>query len=243
MQAGLFECDHVNAEYRTQFGDYRTMFANLLPELEWRTYDVCKGVFPQHLDECEVYFATGSRHSVYENIGWINQMKTTIRQLADLDKYFVGCCFGHQLLGAALGGRVAKSPTGWCVGVHEFAVTTPTDWMQPMQSPIHLLMMCQDQVLELPPAAQVLAAHEKCPVGIMQVGEKMLGIQAHPEFSKAYDQLLMESRVERMGEDTVNAGVASLAKDVHRAQIRAWILNFLNNSPTERNKNKFGWDG
>jgi len=227
MKAGLFECDHVNAEYQNQFGDYSDMFVRLFPELEWTFYDVCNGEFPSDLNECEVYFATGSRRSVYEREDWIDQVKATIRAIAAMDKYFVGFCFGHQLLGEAMGGKVGKPPNGWCVGVHEFEVLRQVDWMQPFQSNINLLMMCQDQVLELPKEAKIWAGNEKCPVGIFQVGEKMLGIQAHPEFSKTYDQLLMEMRLDRMGDALVREGINSLEKAVHQEVIRNWVLNFV----------------
>ena len=87
--------------------------------------------------------------------------------------------------------------------------------------------MCRDQVLELPKGAKVLAGNEKCPVGMMQIGERLLGIQGHPEFSKAYDQFLMKLRIDRMGKMIVNQGLRSLEKEVHRESIRSWILNFI----------------
>ncbi|MEM9930614.1 MAG: amidotransferase, partial [Bacteroidota bacterium] len=112
MKAGLFECDHTNEAIREQFGDYADMFVRLFPELEWTFYDVVNGEFPSDLNACDVYFATGSRRSVYDAEDWINRVKQTIRQLATMDKYFVGFCFGHQLLGEAMGGNVQKSPNG-----------------------------------------------------------------------------------------------------------------------------------
>ena len=54
MRAGLFECDHVKAEYRQLHGDYSDMFIQLFPELEWHFYDVCNGQVPAKLDECDV---------------------------------------------------------------------------------------------------------------------------------------------------------------------------------------------
>ena len=227
MKAGLFECDHIDVEYQDKFGDYSAMFAQLFPELEWTFYDVCNGEFPKDLNECEVYFTTGSRKSVYDKEDWIDQLKATIRKISESDKYFVGCCFGHQLLGEAMGGKVSKSPNGWCVGVHEFEIKKAAKWMQPFQNNINLLMMCQDQVLELPEGAKVLAGNQTCPAGVFQVGGKMLGIQAHPEYSKAYNQLLMEMRIDRMGKTVVNDGIARLEKEVHQNIIRSWILNFI----------------
>ena len=231
MKAGLFECDHVDRQYKDQFGDYSDMFAQLFPELEWTFYDVCNGQFPEDLNECDVYFATGSHRSVYEQEDWITRTKAMIRDAAALGKYFIGFCFGHQLLGEAMGGQVKKSGNGWCIGIHEFEVTNKADWMQPFQKNINLLMMCQDQVVQLPEGGKVLSGNKKCPVGIFQVGEKLLGIQAHPEFSKTYDQLLMEKRKHLIGEATIDEGLRSLEKDVHRDVIRSWVLNFIGFNP------------
>lgn len=227
MKAGLLICDHVMEKYQDSYGDYPDMFARLFPELEWVYYDVVNGQFPEGLAACEVYFATGSRYSVYDDKHWIKRLLETIRLIEEEQKYFVGFCFGHQLLGEALGGKVQKAPTGWCVGVHEFEVYHSVSWMAPQQSQINLLMMCQDQMLTLPENAIVLAGNEKCPNGIIQIGERMLGIQAHPEFSKAYDQFLIRWRAEVMGEEVVKEALDSLEKDVHREVVREWVLRFL----------------
>ena len=125
MKAGLFVCDHVQLKYQNLFGDYPDMFAQLLPEFEFQFYDVYNGQFPESLDECDLYMATGSSHSVYENLDWIIKLKKVIRDIYDQNKIFIGFCFGHQLIGEALGGKVAKSPNGWCVGVHEFETRHP----------------------------------------------------------------------------------------------------------------------
>lgn len=227
MTVGLFICDHVNSEYQKEFGDYPDMFAALFPEFNWKLYDVINNHFPENINECEVYMATGSRHSVYENIDWINRTKELIREINSQNKYFIGYCFGHQLMGEALGGKVGKSNNGWCVGVHEFNVKIKQDWMTPYQEKINLLMMCQDQILELPKNGVRLAGNEMCPNAIVQVGENILGIQAHPEFTRAYDQILMELRKEKIGAAVVEHGIDSLQKNIDRELIRKWVFNFL----------------
>ena len=229
MKTGLFLCDHVNESLRAEYGDYNNMFALLFPELDFVCYDVCNGEFPEDLGECDVYMATGSRHSVYENLDWIERLKKVVRDIFRKDKYFVGFCFGHQLLAEALGGQVRKSEKGWCIGIHEFKIKSKENWMRPAQDPINLLMMCQDQVVDLPKGGKTVAGNEMCQNGIIQVGQKFLGIQAHPEFTKAYDQLLMENRIDRMGEELVQEGLKSLEKPVHRKVIHDWVINFLRN--------------
>lgn len=227
MKVGLFICDHVNPEYQHEFGDYSDMFVQLFTHFEFRFYDIINGQYPLQLDECELYMATGSRHSVYEDLPWIHRLKDIIRSLYNQQRYFVGCCFGHQLMAAALGGTVAKSPNGWCVGVHSFSIARQKEWMKPPATSIQLLMMCQDQVLELPPDAERLAGNTQCPNAIIQVGSTMLGIQAHPEFPVAYDALLMNLRVKRMGEAVVQNGIASLTLAVHTDLIKSWIYEFV----------------
>lgn len=227
MKAALFLCDHVKPQYQAEFGDYPDMFANLFPEFEWTVFDVCNGHFPENLDEHEVYFASGSMRSVYEKEDWIIRLLGVVREIYQQKKYFVGFCFGHQLIGESLGGKVMKSPNGWCVGVHEFEIQQQEKWMQPFQNSVRLLMMCQDQVVQLSENSTVLAGNEQCPVGIFQVGETMLGIQAHPEFSKEYDQLLMENRVDRMGESVVKNGVESLEKEIDAELMREWVKRFI----------------
>jgi len=227
MKTGLLICDHINPQYKDEFGDYSDMFKALFPEFEWRLYDACKGELPANVDECAVYFTTGSRHSVYQEIDWILQLKAFVKKLHEREKYYVGMCFGHQMLGEALGGKVTKSERGWCVGVHSLEVKEKATWMKPFQENINLLMMCQDQVEIFPEGAIVLASNAMCPAGMIQVGEKMLGIQAHLEFPKAYDEALMKARIDRMGTEVVAKGIESLNLPVSVETVRSWIFEFL----------------
>ena len=229
MKVGLFICDHIDGQYRNEFGDYNGMFSALFPEFTFQIYDVINNEFPKDLDACKVYMISGSRHSVYDDLPWINKLKTITQKLNAQQKCLIGICFGHQLIGEALGGEVKKSENGWCVGVHEFDIKEEQAWMKPGRSTLNLLMMCQDQVLSLPPETKVLAGNDICPNAIIQVGDNILGIQAHPEFSKNYDKLLMENRVGRMGADTVDKGIESLHKAVHTTIIHDWIINFIEN--------------
>jgi len=228
MKIGLLECDHVIEKFQHIGGDYRDMFTKLLPELEFRFYNVCNGQFPESLDDCEAYICTGSRHSVYENIDWIKQLKDFVFQLYENEKKFVGVCFGHQMLAEALGGKVLKSEGGWNVGVHQFEMNSKESWMTPFQQKFNLLMMCQDQVVKMPKNSELLARSDDCSVGMFKVGDNMLGIQAHPEFSINYEKALMLDRIDLIGEEKVKKSLNSLDKSLDNSLIRDWITGFLN---------------
>ena len=214
MKIGLLQCDHVAERFQHIAGDYPEMFSalfgahfNLIP------YDVCNGEWPASLAECEAYVCTGSRWSVYDDVPWIHDLKTFVRRSYETSKPFIGICFGHQMMAEALGGKVEKSEYGWGVGIRDLEITQAEAWMQPPQTTLKLHYMHQDQVTRLPDNSVVLGRSEHCPVAAFRVGNTMLGIQAHPEFTHEYSAALLADRIERIGAAHVEQARASL---VHR---------------------------
>lgn len=224
MKIGLLACDHI----QKGFADYPELFKNLLPEFSFEIYNVCEGIFPKSASDCDAWIITGSKYSVYDQIDWIIKLKDFVKEMFYADKYCIGVCFGHQMLGEAMGGVVKKSENGWCVGVHEFEILEREDWMKPFHPKVNLLMSCQDQIQVLPKNSKVLAQSPMCPVGIIKIGEKMLGIQGHPEFSSNYVKFLMEDRTNRIGEQKVKEGIDSLKITTDNKVVAEWINNFLN---------------
>lgn len=227
MKVGLLQCDHVLDKFQHIAGDYQQMFAALFPDVDMVPFDVCQGHFPASVEECDAYLCTGSKYSVYDDVEWIKELQRFVRELYAREKIYVGVCFGHQLLGEALGGKVEKSPDGWCVGAHNFVVTQREKWMIPFPSTYRLLMMCQDQIVALPPDSIVLATTPACPVGMLRVGPRMLGVQAHPEFPVAYERALLEDRVGRIGAERVGAGLTSLTLPLDTGILGEWMGNFM----------------
>jgi len=238
LTLGLLECDHARPEFLSIAGDYRDMFPALFhqidPSIRFRFYDVVNGEFPRDPRECDAYLSTGSSFSVYDDEPWIHQLISFVQTLDQQEIPYIGVCFGHQMIGQALGGKVGKAPVGWCVGVHTFRVQEQREWMNPAREQFSLLMMCQDQVLELPPDTQVLASSDNCPNAMIQKGRHILGIQAHPEFPAAYDRALMELRIERIGAEKVRKGIESLNTPTDHLAFARWIVNFLSNLQESR---------
>lgn len=228
MKLGLLQCDHVLDQFRHIDGDYDAMFARWLPG-EWRVYDVARQHLPGNLDECDLWVGTGSKASVYDDEPWIHLYAALVRRLHDSRKPFLGVCFGHQMMGHALGGRVAKSSRGWGVGMHQFVVHQTEPWMMPPLQSVSVLMSCQDQVEDLPPGAVALAGDDHCPAGIFRVG-RMLGIQGHPEWTPAYAAALLAHRAQRIGEERAAAARATLDQPAHCAEFANWVRRFVSNS-------------
>ncbi len=227
MQVGLLQCDHVADHLKAIGGDYPEMFRSLLPEIDLQVYDVTQNRFPATVNECEAYLTTGSKYSVYDDLPWIHRLKALVQEIHVQNKYYIGVCFGHQLLAEALGGQVLKGDKGWCVGIHPFTVVEREPWMVPFQNPVHLIMSCQDQVQVMPENARLLAKSPACPVGMFCVGDHMLGIQGHPEFPREYARALMIERVAKIGQEKTEKGLASLEKMPDAMVVAQWMMHFL----------------
>lgn len=227
MRIGILLCDHVDKDRETKYGTYLEMFERLLPDIDFRPYYVCDNDFPDNVFDCDGYLVNGSRYSVYDDIPWINILKEFTVDIHQAQLGYVGVCFGHQVLAEALGGKVDKSTVGWCVGVHAFELIQPRPWMDPGSSHYKLLMMCQDQVVKLPPDSQILASSTECKVGMFTVGKNMLGIQAHPEFSTDYVSHLLGERVKKIGATKVAEAMDTLHQQLDAVIISTWIRKFF----------------
>ncbi len=231
MKIGLLLCDHVAERFERIEGDYPAMFDRLFARqaagFELIAYDACRDIWPASIDECDAYLTTGSRISVYDDIPWLRNFTELIREARRIEKPFVGICFGHQMMAEALGGRVLKSDYGWGAGVHPIRILQREPWMEPFQPVISLQYMHQDQVVELPDEAVLLASSDHCPVAIFRLGRSMLGIQAHPEFGKEYAGALIEDRIERIGRERATAALESLEQATDSELMAKWISVFL----------------
>ena len=231
MKLGILKADTVRPELAVNFGEYPDMFMALLtaqaPDLQCRVYDVERGEYPDALDEVDAYLITGSKASVYDKTPWILSLTGFVQELHSRRKKLVGICFGHQLIAQALGGTVEKSPKGWGVGLHTHRFSSLPSWHDQGDRNLDILVSHQDQVVRAAAGAQVLASSEFCDNAVSQVGEHILTLQGHPEFTKDYARALMTARRNLLGEDLLQAGVASLDKKPQGSRVAAWIINFI----------------
>ena len=234
MKVGLLECDDVVGRFPGIDGGYREMFAALLPEFEFSFFPIHRNAFPENTAECDAWIGTGSKHAVYEGLAWVARASEFLRALHRENRPFVGICFGHQLLAHALGGEVAKARQGWGVGVLPVEMLNQEPWMQPPQAEIRIQHMHQDQVQRLPEGSVLLGRSPHCDVGMFRVGESMLGIEGHPEFTKTFGSALIKSRRERIGNAPADEALKSLEKPNDGPLVGRWIGEFLTRAASGR---------
>ncbi len=231
LRIGLIQCGHVHPDLVPTLGDYPELFADLLGPhgIELTTFDVDHGHFPDDLSGFDGWVISGSANSAYEDLPWIHQTEDLLRKLVADEAPVVAVCFGHQLLAQALGGRVAKSDDGWGAGMHRyhFSGDVPA-WMSPApDGGVRIIASHQDQVVELPEGAVVLARTDHCPIAAYTLGRSVFAIQPHPEFTAAVSRGLVERRRDRIGEATSDAALASLDEPLDQDLVAGWMAGFL----------------
>jgi GMP synthase-like glutamine amidotransferase len=92
---------------------------------------------------------------------------------------------------------------------------------------VSLLASHQDQVLELPAGARLLASSDFCPVAAFAVDDHVFCVQAHPEFVEAYSGYILNNRRESLGETVYRNGMASLSDGHDGADVARMMVAFV----------------
>ncbi|MEH6824629.1 MAG: glutamine amidotransferase [Motiliproteus sp.] len=169
-------------------GDFEQLFAQGLgldTESLWihEAYGPTPLPDPQHF--CGVAI-TGAHSMVTDGDSWIEQLQSWLCQAAALDKPILGVCYGHQLMGQAFGGLAGHHLGGPEVGTVEITCTTAADndllfTHLPKSFAVHVTH--HQTILKLPDNAVILAANQHDPHQAVRFGDRIWGVQFHPEFT------------------------------------------------------------
>jgi GMP synthase-like glutamine amidotransferase len=229
MKIGILAAGHPPRSLIPTFGDYAAMFQTLLAGrgYDWRVFDTPAGDYPDQPEACDAYIVTGAAAGVYDRDPWIDALLDFLRAAKGRAK-LVGVCFGHQAMAQAFGGRVIKSPKGRGVGLHTYDVIARRPWMDDARR-ISLSASHQDQVVDLPPSATVLAGSDFCPYALLAYDDApAISIQPHPEFTPASSVALIEKQRGRsLSSEQADAALKSLEPPDDHARVGAWIARFL----------------
>ncbi|KAL1336173.1 hypothetical protein HN51_030587 [Arachis hypogaea] len=183
---GVLLCAEDSELVRKKYGGYFGVFVRMLAEEgeRWDVYRVARGEFPDD-DELALYngfVITGSCNDAHGNDPWIHQLLNLLQKLNSINKKVLGICFGHQILGRALGGKVCRSPSGWDIGIRTVNLSSSSSLKLP--SKLSIIECHRDEIWELPPKAEVIAWSEKTGIEMFRYGDHIMGIQGHPEYTK-----------------------------------------------------------
>jgi GMP synthase (glutamine-hydrolysing) len=194
----VLKCGDVVAPVRIVHGDYDRWFAGALgarARLE---------VVPAHLGArlpdargFDAVIATGSPRSVLERAPWMARTGEALLDAAARGVPVLAVCFGHQLVAAALGAEVRRSPRGREMGTVACALTdagAADPLFDGVPRTFDVQATHEDEVAAAPPGAVVLAGNAHSAIQAFRVGARLRAVQFHPELSPAALAALVRAR-------------------------------------------------
>lgn len=228
MKICILENGLVPEELQSTHGSYPDMVRHWLgaslPEASFHDCSPVSGEALPPPDAFDGYILTGSRHSSYEDLAWIHAMRAFLREVKELGRPIFGICFGHQIMADAFGGQTRKADNGWGIGAQTYSSR-----LAGVGNTLGTRVFHQDQVLELPPEAEVVGGSTHCPNGILQYAFSALSVQFHPEFSRDYVEALANRYSgTTIPEATCRAAIDSLAMiDVDNSALARHVAAFF----------------
>ncbi|OVA13661.1 Glutamine amidotransferase [Macleaya cordata] len=219
------------------YGGYFNVFVNAFGDDDegekWDLFRVVEGEFPEmeDLHKYSGFVISGSPYDAYGNEFWILKLCFLLQTLDAMEKKVLGICFGHQVLCRALGGKIGKAYSGWDIGLRKVRLARDltssfsflSNCMDDIPPCLSIIECHQDEVWEVPDGAEVIAFSEKTSVEMFGIGEHILGIQGHPEYTK---DIVLNLIARLLNTNLIESGFAEDAKwrlEVAEPDRKSWV--------------------
>ncbi|KAJ5527114.1 Glutamine amidotransferase type 1, partial [Penicillium frequentans] len=245
LRIAILECDTPLRKTHSQYNGYREIFQELLhnslrilnhpdqliPEnaLYISGWDVYRRQEYPKLEDIDAVFLTGSKFSPYDDEPWINRLLEFLHEVLAQDRVrILAACFGHQIVGRALGAKVGRHDKGWEIAVCEIDLTDKGKEVFKLQK-IRVQESHRDAVLSCPPGVTVLGSSPHCEVQVLYAPRRLLTVQGHPEYNKEalVEIISHHARKGTFSEDQAQEAISRAGKEHDGVAIGAAFLRFL----------------
>lgn len=148
------------------------------------TVPVYRNIMPGNLNKFSAVIITGSTSMVTDYSAWSVNTMLWLKSIIEKNIPILGICFGHQLLGETFRGKVEYRSSGKEFGNVSIRLTQDgkKDPLLNVLPENFTGFVSHDQsITRLPPNAVILAENEAEPFHAVSFGEKIWGVQFHPE--------------------------------------------------------------
>ncbi|KAF2838861.1 class I glutamine amidotransferase-like protein [Patellaria atrata CBS 101060] len=209
LRIAVLDCDTPLEQTKSIYGSYSGRFEVLLRQaaealndpdlistdrLDITKWDVEKQENYPALEDIDAVLLTGSKANAFDNHPWIVKLVDFIKQLLQHDRVrIIGVCFGHQIVGRALGIKVDRSSAGWETAVTPVQLTGKGKDLFKLDK-LMIQQMHKDIVYGFADGVEQLGFTEKCENQGMYKKGKLITVQGHPEFDEQIIREIVESR-------------------------------------------------
>ena len=177
-----------------------------LPEADFSSVHIAGNEPAPEPDGVDGIIISGSEKGVYDDTPWMLPLRENLQEMRSSKVAMFGICFGHQIMADIFGGKAAKSNKGFVTGVRQFS-DRGTD--------VAAYLAHQDQVIDVPPGAEVIASAPHCPVAALSYDFPAVSVQFHPEYSGEFASDLIEMfGAELMSAEELRGARESLSAEV-----------------------------
>ncbi|SPN99694.1 related to P.aeruginosa anthranilate synthase component II [Cephalotrichum gorgonifer] len=195
IRLAILEADVLAPTTAARYSNYTGLFTSLLtsalapsalaPRFAIARHHIFKdtSAYPA-LEDVDAVLVTGSKQSAYQDDEWILALVDYVRRAIEGGRVrVVGVCFGHQIVGRAMGVGVGVSEAGWELAVTEVDLSEEGKKVFGLEK-MRIHQVHRDEVKSVPPNIHALASTPSCPVQAMCLPGRYLTIQGHPEFTE-----------------------------------------------------------
>lgn len=184
-------------------------------------------------------------YSAYDNNPWTNKLVAFIKEILNQDRVrIIGVCYGHQIVGRAMGVKCAPSNRGWEVSVSKVDLTeegkklfqrnslvshTISDPCIPLILIQSIMQMHKDIVYDYPPLVEKLGSSSLCEVQGMHIPRRLITVQGHPEFDKEIMVEILKGRRDQgiLDENLFQDAISRAGHSQDGLDVAATFLRFM----------------
>ncbi|KAJ5098307.1 Glutamine amidotransferase type 1 [Penicillium argentinense] len=245
LRIAVLECDTPLPNIDARYGGYAGVFTSLLKEsakaldgpdkldpesdLVISKWDIVNGEEYPKLEDIDAVLLTGSKHNSFEDIPWILRLVEFTQQVLAQDRVrILGICFGHQIIGRAMGAKVGRSDQGWEIAVCDMDLTDKGKELFGRDK-IRIQQMHQDIVSTCPQGVTLLGHSPRCAIQGMYLPRRFISVQGHPEFTGWMETEIIQTRAKAgiFKEEMAQDGLSRTDNEHDGVSIGTTFLKFL----------------
>ncbi len=198
MRIAVLQCGHPQPGLLRARGPYARWIAERIGRTlaEVEILDAVGGAALPPASGIDALFVTGSPLSVRDHAPWSVAATAWLAAAVKAGVPTLAICYGHQMLGEALGGEVALNPAGREIGVVEIERLADDPLFEGLPTRFPAIITHSDAVTVDPPGVAVLARSARCANQAMNLGPRARSIQWHPEMDAEIIRAIIRGRAD-----------------------------------------------